>query len=325
MSCLRNAICAPVTLLLLAVPVQAVPTITLFQIPGAAATFPTSITNSGEVLGYSYDGAGYSHGFIRAPDGTLTTLDIDGSPSTTPRAENEKGTIVGYYSASPPGGALIRSADGTITTFSVWRHRRKGLTWPTAVNAAGWIAIDGGGEAFLRDPYGQITDLGSWNGAGNIPTSINSSNFLVGYVKYSYPTYGWLRTPDGSTSTLDFVPYAINDANIIAGYADDYPSIGVCRFSDGKEVYFKGPRSYYYGDTEVLGLNNEGIAVGYYNDFYKRHAFIWPCKSGPVIGWVNIDVPGASDTLASRINDNGVVIGTYNMPDGVQGAFIRTP
>ena len=59
-----------------------------------------------------------SHGFLRAPDGTITTFDPPGSIYTVSNSINNKGAIAGYYTAV--GGmdhGFVRAADGTFATI----------------------------------------------------------------------------------------------------------------------------------------------------------------------------------------------------------------
>jgi hypothetical protein len=73
--------------------------VTTFDAPGLnAGTFPNGITPSGVVVGY-YIPADFSavHGFLRAPDGAVTTFDAPGSFLTFPFAISANGVITGNY------------------------------------------------------------------------------------------------------------------------------------------------------------------------------------------------------------------------------------
>jgi len=62
--------------------------------------------------------------FLRARDGTLTTIDVPGAAGTQALAINPAGAIVGGYS----DGGFLRAPDGTFTTFE---------GTPTSINPAG--------------------------------------------------------------------------------------------------------------------------------------------------------------------------------------------
>src|SRR2546427_13011262 len=51
-------------------------TVTTFEAPGASTVpFAASINNSGVMTGFYVDAGGYPHGYLRAHDGTITTID----------------------------------------------------------------------------------------------------------------------------------------------------------------------------------------------------------------------------------------------------------
>ena len=85
-------------------------TITTFDAPGAGTspgqgTFLSLIGDlnpEGAITGWYYDGNNVSHGFLRAPDGTMTTFDVpqvrDGSlHGASQNAINPAGAITGNY------------------------------------------------------------------------------------------------------------------------------------------------------------------------------------------------------------------------------------
>jgi hypothetical protein len=51
------------------------PTFTTFDPAGSADTFPNSINPAGAITGRYFDANFVAHGFVRAPDGTITTFD----------------------------------------------------------------------------------------------------------------------------------------------------------------------------------------------------------------------------------------------------------
>ena len=79
---------------------------TTFEAPGADTTAgsfngtsPNSINDLGVITGYYTDANGFSHGFLRSPDGKFTTFDVTGAGGfgSFPIAINLEGAIVGYY------------------------------------------------------------------------------------------------------------------------------------------------------------------------------------------------------------------------------------
>jgi len=50
---------------------------TIYDAPGAnVGTYPITINSSGEITGSYFDASGKVHGFLRAADGAITTIDV---------------------------------------------------------------------------------------------------------------------------------------------------------------------------------------------------------------------------------------------------------
>src|SRR6266496_2195431 len=108
-------------------------TITTFDAPNAGTgpgqgTFVFTgfcLNPAGAIAGSSLDASDVYHGFLRAPDGTITTFDVPGAGTgpfqgTLPLGINEAGTIEGFYlDSSDVNHGFVRASDGTLTTFDV--------------------------------------------------------------------------------------------------------------------------------------------------------------------------------------------------------------
>jgi hypothetical protein len=95
--------------------------VTLFQPPGQIPEFHNlavgasfifaphwiSIDQAGDITGFYNDAAGYSHGFVRNPYGTISSFDPPESKGTFPNGINDAGAIAGYYFYSRGGGAVV--------------------------------------------------------------------------------------------------------------------------------------------------------------------------------------------------------------------------
>jgi len=219
-------------------------TFTTFDAPGVSSNIlpglynpggpPPSVTPAGAIAGtYSVPGQ-TEHGFLRARNGALTTIDVPGATFTEVLAIN-------------PGGAIIGDFCTPLTTCFT---------------------------GFLRTPDGTLTTIsipGSCGG-GSIPFAINPEGTVVG--GFSDPScsvaHGYLRAPNGTITTFDapgpalnFEPLAINPAGVVAGYIFTDTSHGFLRTPDGAITTFDVPGS---SSTFAFEINPEGAIIGSYSD-----------------------------------------------------------
>jgi hypothetical protein len=107
---------------------QTKPDIITFDAPGAGTgagqgTLGFGITPAGVIMGEYIDTSGAFHGFLRAPDDSITPFDVTGAGSgpgqgTVPNNINPAGVITGdYIDANGLTHGFVRAPDGSITTF----------------------------------------------------------------------------------------------------------------------------------------------------------------------------------------------------------------
>lgn len=92
-----------------------------FDAPGAAGlTIAWGVNRSGTIVGVYMDASSIYHGFVRASDGTVRTVDVDGSPYTQLMGINTRGDIVGFY--QDPADYILKGfvlhADGEFVAVS---------------------------------------------------------------------------------------------------------------------------------------------------------------------------------------------------------------
>src|SRR5438876_10012447 len=76
-----------------------------FDAPGVQNAVPVSINQNGAITGSYVDARGASHGFLRAPDGTITTFDVPGAGTdavqdTITLTSKHTGATTGYCGVS---------------------------------------------------------------------------------------------------------------------------------------------------------------------------------------------------------------------------------
>ncbi|HEV2402519.1 MAG TPA: chitobiase/beta-hexosaminidase C-terminal domain-containing protein [Candidatus Sulfotelmatobacter sp.] len=196
-------------------------TITEFDATGAPTdvghrgTSPLSINAAGEITGLYSDTSAVRHGFIRAADGTFTTVDVPeaGTSSnlgTIPISINASGSIVGFYvDTNQLSHAFLRTADGTITA-------------PIDAPDASTTGKSGHGFSFS----GTIAD--GIDTAGDITGIYSDTNGIYhGYVRSASGTFTEFDvTGAGTAGTFPgTLPLSINSTGDVAGFYSDVSGV----------------------------------------------------------------------------------------------------
>jgi len=197
--------------------------ITTFDAPGAGTGafqgtmtgFIDCINQKGAMTGYLIDASNLYHGYVRAPDGNITSFDAPGAGTgagqgTRPAGINAAKMIEGdYFDASNVSHGFVRDAHGYIINVDVPGAGTGAFqgTYPSTINTRGDIVgqyVDAGdvNHGFLRTKRGHITTFdvssaGSGSGQGTIPNSNDPEGEITGYyVDASGVLHGFLRTPE---------------------------------------------------------------------------------------------------------------------------------
>jgi probable HAF family extracellular repeat protein len=153
--------------------------------------------------------------------------------------------------------------------------------------------------------------------AETIPLDINRNSVIVGSFDQEHAfmahsgTFSEIKLPGFPDASV--VAIGINDqGDIVGGFLPNgVPQGFLLHQGELTIISFPGAR----GGTSPVSINNAGVIVGTYkidpgapegdplDDF---QGFMW--KDG---NFTTIDVPGALDTAPAKINDNGVIVGTY--------------
>jgi hypothetical protein len=196
----------------------------------AAPILATAINASGSVVGYSYQNSAveFTAGFVVHPDGYSAEIVVPGNDATRgcanqniPDAINAAGTVAGWYThnyynsslCQPTNtGGFVMSPDGKVTLFQPpgtmpeWFEHlppfETGEPHKISIDQAGDVtgsSHDGAGvaHAFVRNPYGTITQFDPPEGSNSFPTGINDGGVIAGYYSYRTggPPVGFIRVP----------------------------------------------------------------------------------------------------------------------------------
>jgi len=309
-------------------PADSHPKIITFDAPGAGngpgqGTFAYVI--QGEWIAGNYiDAQGVYHGFVRAPDGTISKFDVPGQGTGAGQGTGEVkgitpyGEIVGtMWDSNNVFHGFLRSPFGKYTIFDAPGTQNGTVlgTGGLGVNPVGvilgtYVDINNASHGLLRFPDGTLAsfdpaDAGTGAYQGTYPANLSGINFLGASVGSSsdanYVWHGYLRAPVGTFTIFD-------DSN--AGVGADTGQ-----------------------GTLSLGINSAGEISGVYIDEnYVFHGYV----RTPHGTMIEYDVPGAgTDTFQGTgacwfiacwggINAAGAITGFYVDNNNVYHGFIRS-
>jgi hypothetical protein len=334
---------------------------TEFDVPGAAATNPTSIDLEGIITGSYSDANGSVGGFVRRPNGAISTFNVPGGTGTSPTSINLAGAITGSYTdANGIGGGFVRARNGAITTFNVSGSL---FMVPQAISLSGevvgWYAdANFVGHGFSRAPNGKLSTFDA-PGAGASTTIFPQGTFALGssgsgtVAGTSYDangnSNGFLLAKNGKFISFaapgeiaTFASFSfgknfyINPQGVIAGayfqpiagnpFGGDYQVF--IRARDGKISTFAAASSSLCCLWSFpTGINLENEIIGSYNDAHTvNHGFL-RSRDGSII---TFDAPDAGTgrnegTVPLGITDLGEIMGEVIDSDDVAHGFILRP
>jgi probable HAF family extracellular repeat protein len=273
-----------------------------FEITGATATIPTGINNSGEIVGYATGSHGMTRSFRRRP-GSFALIDPPPLPDGTVASSSEayaisnRGNILitGHY----PTGARSYLLNGA--RFVLLSNSPTGTTVqnPRGVNDDPQVV----GYLFPPRPPGQI------GLAQGYVYDVNNSVFHGGFTVFDSPTYltgmndTHRKVGSAWTDVVTFRAFYLAGIDPATAFLIDIP-----------------------GATGSVGngINNAADPgcikhVGtYWTVDGNSHGFVH-LQAGQV---ATFDVPGAVQTQAYGINDNGDIVGIFKDTAGVTRGFL---
>ena len=272
-----------------------------------AGTNQNGISNSGNSVGFTIDNDGNFHNFTVNPfrSNRAQLLNINGSTTAMAFAANSAGTVVG--------------SDGNGNSFTLSRGKLKifnpsGSMSSTAfgINDKGTIVgqyvtanatpgfIKGNGKSFITINAPSGPNVVNAQG-------INNKGLVVGfYVGVDAQVHGFIASQKAARN------------GVLTGNQIADPTIPNVPGEPGATFVF----------SQVLGINDKGIAVGYYGDSTtSQHGFLYNTHTGQ---YTFLDDPseafsnGVEVTQITGITNSGEITGFYSDANGVFHGFVAS-
>jgi hypothetical protein len=278
--------------------------------PNTLGTTINGIANNGTVVGFTLSASETTQNFTANPlvSTNANVLNINGLPNAMANAINSNGLVVG---TDGNGNAFtLNTNTNTFTTFIP-----NGGTSAVAlgVNDAGQIVgqytnaagatpgfvVSGSNTTTINAPTGATSDLVNAQG-------INNNGLVVGFYLGN----------DGQVHGFEFnLHSAVNGVGTGTAIAD--PTI---------PTNVPGEPGATFMFSQILGINDHGIAVGYYGDStLSQHGFLYNTNTGqytflddPSEGFSN----GVEVTQITGITNSGEITGFYTDANGEAHGFV---
>ncbi len=284
-----------------------------------AGTNLNAISNAGTAVGFDIDNNGGFHNFIvnvnaanfthaGNPYGTATVLNVNGSTQAMAFGINSAGVVVGADGAGNAfalnGGTVqtfIPSGGSAATAFGI--NDKGNIVGQYTANGVmpGFYITSGTGDNLVR--------IDSPSGPDDVNAqSVNGNGLVVGFYV----------GPDGQDHG-----FRTNVTNAKNGQITGTP------ITDPTLPNVPGEPGATFVFSQILGVNDSGIAVGYYGDSTaSQHGFLYNVNTG---AYMFLDDPaeqfdnGVEITQITGINDLDELTGFYTDSSGVFHGFVACP
>ena len=269
--------------------------------PNTQGTTINGISNSGTVVGFT-TAAGANFNFTANPlQSTMATaLNINNSPNAMANGINSAGTVVG---SDGNGNAFFLNGSNVVTFVpnngapaAAFGINDKGMIsgqYTSGMTTPGYV-LNGQTVTTINAPAGPNSVFAQ---------GINNNGLVVGF---------YVGT-DGQDHGFSFnLSSAVNHMGTGTAIAD--PTI--TPVEPGATFVF----------SQILGINDKGIAVGYYGDSTtSQHGFLYNANTG---AYTFLDDPnegfnnGVEVTQITGINNSGEITGFYTDSAGLAHGFV---
>jgi hypothetical protein len=273
-----------------------------------AGTNMNGISNDGTAVGFDIDNAGNLHNFTVKPlkSPSVKVLNINGAMNAMALGVNKDGVVVGtdgnnnaFFLANGVVKTFIPPGGTSATAFGINDHNVIVGQDVVGNQTPGFIRVNN--HTFIR------IDAPSGPNVVNAQ-SINSKGLVVGFYEGTDgQVHGFMANQNAAKH------------GTLTGTAIADPTIPVVAGEPGATFVF----------SQILGINDQGIAVGYYGDSTtSQHGFIYNTKTGH---YTFLDDPaeafhnGVEVTQITGINNQNEITGFYSDANGVSHGFVGTP
>jgi len=279
---------------------------------------------------------------------TFTTIDNPGDPTFNQLLGiNDGGDIVGYFGDGQAGHPNTGyEIDPPYTSFKPFMQPGSVQTQPTGINNSHaitgfWSDTDNGSgdnffalvrAAFNGHPYFLSAINPQTNAAPSISQvlAINDDGVAVGFYDdangashaYSYDVATATYAVIGISGASSSAAAGINDSGVVCGYFTNASTGHVVGFVKTASALIRVSEAL-STTTKLLGINNAGIAVGFYLDANQvPHGLHYNVATGQ--RYVVNDPSGPLGTVLNGINNKGQIVGYYiDAADNTHGMLVN--
>lgn len=278
---------------------------TSFNGPGdiTGGTTVNGINNNGVAVGFTTDANGNDHNFTYNT-ATNTPTSLTGLPAgSQANGINASNTIVGVN-----GTSAFSYSGGTLTT----------LTPPTGATAQAAFGINDNGLI-----VGQFTNASGANPGFILDKTYTTVNAPVG------PNTVFAQGINSNTNNGLVVGFYVGTDGQDHGFSYNLTTNQLAQITDPTIPTVKGEPGATFVFSQILAVNNSGLAVGYYGDSTtSQHGFLYNTNTGQ---YTFLDAPfvqfdkGVEVTQITGITNSGEITGFYTDASGIQHGFFATP
>ncbi len=263
---------------------------------------------------------------------TFNVVKIPNSNANVPTAINNAGQVLVNAGASDALSVSLWNRLGGAESLGMTGASNVGAALDDASDVAGAGQPGGSGnvQAFLWQPGGTTTWLGTLGGVQSAASGVNTAHQVVGTaftaasLQHAFlwtPAAGMQDLTPSLTSPGGATAMAINSAGEAVGYY--YPN-GASNVAGFTWTQSGGFESFGAPGTMAFAINDAGTIVGReLTASGYRHAFSKTASGG----MVDLGTLGGDMSTAYAINNNGWIVGTSLTSDGtgILHGFLWTP